>query len=82
MLGHGAVSVPPYAMARFPCSVAVFCDVCEREERGDYLVHEHDSQDVRFGYARAYLRTQGWRCDDTGDFCPDHNTCLPLEDAS
>jgi len=22
--------------------------------------------------ARAYLRTQGWRCNDTSDYCPDH----------
>lgn len=72
-LGAGVVSVPPYDLARFPCSIAVFCDVCEHEERGDYLVREVDAQETRFGFARAFLRTQGWRCDDTGDFCPQHD---------
>jgi hypothetical protein len=82
-LGAGAVSIPPYRTDRVPCEVAVFCDVCEHEVRGDYLVYENDSQDVRFRYARAYLRMQGWRCDDTGDFCPDHAAIrqLSLEDA-
>lgn len=74
MLGHGAVSVPPYHLARFPCAVAIFCDVCGREERGDYLVRDIDTQETRFEIARTFLRAQGWRCDDTGDYCPDHNT--------
>lgn len=77
MLGHGAVSVPPYNLARFPCSIAVFCDACGREERGDYLVREIDTQDTRFELARRFLRAEGWRCDDTGDFCLDHTTITP-----
>lgn len=81
LLGAGAVSSPPFRPDRFPCEVAVFCDVCEHEERGDYLVYENDPETVRFRYARAYLRMQGWRCDDTGDFCPDHAIRqLSLED--
>jgi len=74
LLGHGAASVPPYSLARFPCQVAVFCDVCGHEERGDYLVREADPQEARFETARAFLRTQGWRCDENGDYCPNHNT--------
>lgn len=73
LLGHGAVSVPPYSLARFPCEVAVFCDVCGHEERGDYLVRETDSQETRFEIARAHLRKQDWICDARGDFCPDHH---------
>ncbi|MFJ5984228.1 hypothetical protein [Lentzea sp. NPDC092896] len=81
-LGAGAVTVPPYRADRFSCEIAVFCDTCEHEERGDYLVHENDSENRRFGYARAYLRTQGWHCDKSGDFCPHHKPRqLSLEDA-
>ncbi len=84
MLGHGVTSFPPYELAKFPCEVAVFCDVCGHEERGDYLVREVDPQETRFEIARKALCAQGWRCDDSGDFCPTHNTIRQpsMEDAS
>lgn len=56
---------------RYPSCVSVFCDECGITVCADYLVHEDDDQATRFGYARAHLRTLGWVCDKTGDYCPD-----------
>lgn len=54
-----------------PAQVSIFCDRCEYTVSGDYLVHRKDDQEARFGYARSHLRSQGWSCDNQGDFCPD-----------
>lgn len=56
----------------YPCPVVVHCDLCPAAHRGDYFVLDSDSKETRCGFARAHLRTQGWRCDETGDYCPDH----------
>jgi hypothetical protein len=63
----------------YPTRIAVFCDRCGTEHAADYLVHEADDQPTRLGYARKHLRSQGWRCDETGDFCP---SCKPQGDSS
>lgn len=67
--------------ARYPCQIAVYCDVCEVEETSYYLVHVGDDRETRLGYARAHLRKQGWRCDGTGDFCPPHAAPRPAAHA-
>jgi hypothetical protein len=71
VLGEGLRSVPPYILAPYPQQIAVNCDHCDTEHRGDYLVRDIDTEQARFEYARVFLRAQGWRCDATGDHCPD-----------
>ena len=56
----------------YPSCIVVFCDACGLEHEGDYLVSEADDNATRLGYARAHMLREGWRCDETGDFCPDH----------
>lgn len=65
------VTFPPGC---YPALIGVFCDRpgCAAVHEADYLVHERDDQATRFGYARAELRREGWRCDESGDFCPAH----------
>lgn len=53
-----------------PCQIGVYCDGCGEQVVGDYVVHESMPQGERFEVARAGLRTQGWKCDRTGDYCP------------
>ncbi|GAB2859020.1 hypothetical protein GCM10022221_68200 [Actinocorallia aurea] len=54
-----------------PALITVFCDRCGIKETADYLVHEEDSPQTRYGYARKHLRKRkGWTCDHRGDFCP------------
>lgn len=57
---------------RFPDRIGLFCDACGVLEEHDYLVSEEMSKAERLGVARTYLRTQGWQCDRSGDFCPAH----------
>lgn len=57
---------------RYPCAITVHCDLCPTAVRADYLVRDSDGKETRRDIARTYLRTQGWRCGDTGDYCPDH----------
>jgi hypothetical protein len=58
--------------ALFPSLIVVYCDRCGVEREEDVIVHMSDGQATRFGYLRAHLsRREGWRCDDSGDLCPD-----------
>jgi hypothetical protein len=56
----------------YPTQVGVFCDHCGDTHEADYLVDVEDDRRARFEVARAYLRTQGWQCDEHGDYCPEH----------
>lgn len=51
--------------------VGVFCDhgACEADETADYLAYDREHA---FTCLRRDLRAQGWRCDDTGDWCREH----------
>lgn len=56
-----------------PAEIVVFCDVCGDEIAEDYLVADTDDSTTRLGYAREHVRSLGWRCDYSGDFCPLHS---------
>lgn len=66
---EGTVVEAP-APEMFPSQIGVFCDRCRVVFTGDFMVSEDDDQKTRFGYARTHLNDLGWRCDETGDFCP------------
>lgn len=57
---------------RYPCCITVFCDVCGLEHTGDYVVSDACDSPTRLGYARAHMRALDWRCDEQGDYCPEH----------
>jgi hypothetical protein len=68
-----AANSPTLAPAdRFPSRIVVFCDRCGVEHAGEYLVSEDCDSPTRLGYARKHMRSLGWQCDATGDFCPVH----------
>jgi hypothetical protein len=57
----------------FPSRIVVFCDRCDIDHEGEYLVREEDDKATRYGYARAHLVAhERWSCDERGDFCPEH----------
>lgn len=56
---------------QFPCRIGVYCDTCGTTVAGDYVVSESMTKPQRLEVARAHLRRrEGWRCDQTGDYCP------------
>lgn len=59
-------------MSYYPHWIGIFCDICEETNEGDYLVSDDWTQEQRFACARRHLNTIGWRCDESGDFCPEH----------
>ncbi len=64
---NGVGSVDDYGVGE----VAITCDYCGTEFRGDFVGHGFDD---RVGYARDHLETQGWSCTHVGDVCP---SCVP-----
>lgn len=51
----------------YPSLITIFCDDCGYEDSRDYMVSENDTQETRFGYARAFLAAKkGW------NIIPDH----------
>jgi hypothetical protein len=56
----------------YPSRIGVFCDSCFTAESNDYMVSDDMDRDERLEVARAHMRTRGWQCDATGDFCPEH----------
>lgn len=67
---NGAIRSGDY----MPTQIVVFCDYCDMDTCYEYLVGADDSKVARLEVARAYLRTQGWKCDAGGDSCP---ACAP-----
>jgi hypothetical protein len=59
---------------RYTTRITVYCDVCHAQESGDYVVDDATTKAQRLEFARHRLRGLGWRCDDTGDYCPRHAT--------
>jgi hypothetical protein len=57
---------------RYPTQVGIFCDTCHRVESAQFMVTDDMDRPERAELARAEVRTRGWRCDDEGDFCPEH----------
>lgn len=72
---NGAIRSGDY----MPSQIGVFCDYCDTEVLKDYLVGVDDDKAARFEVARAYLRTQGWKCDASGDSCP---ACAPAPEGN
>jgi hypothetical protein len=62
----------PYQLAadEFPSQIGVFCDGCGTTVKRDYVVSEAMSKPERLEVARASLRRERWRCDESGDWCP------------
>jgi hypothetical protein len=62
----------PYQLApdEYPSQISVFCDGCGTTVTRDYVVSETMSRPERLEVARASLRGEGWRCDESGDWCP------------
>lgn len=58
----------------YPSRITVFCDECGTEFTGEFMVSEEQNSAERLEVARAHMRTQGWQCDDEGDFCPEDKT--------
>lgn len=56
----------------YPSRICVFCDECGTEFSGEYMVSEEQTSVERLEVARGHMRTKGWQCDQTGDFCPLH----------
>ncbi|MFE4051210.1 hypothetical protein [Streptomyces sp. YIM B13518] len=56
----------------YPSRITVFCDDCGTEATGEFMVSAEQTGTERLEVARAYLRTKGWQCDYSGDFCPNH----------
>ncbi|MGA4995841.1 hypothetical protein [Nonomuraea bangladeshensis] len=62
----------PYQLAddEYPSSIGVICDGCGATVERDYVVTDAMTKPERFEIARAALRREGWRCDESGDWCP------------
>ncbi|MFF8910196.1 hypothetical protein [Streptomyces olivaceoviridis] len=58
----------------YPSKIVVFCDECGTESARDYMVSTEQTSAERLEVARRHLRAEGWQCDATGDFCPEHRT--------
>ncbi|QQC89860.1 hypothetical protein [Streptomyces alfalfae] len=56
----------------YPSKIVVFCDECGAEDARDYMVSTEQTSAERLEVARAHLRAQGWRCDESGDYCTEH----------
>ncbi|MFJ6561886.1 hypothetical protein ACIQMV_18895 [Streptomyces sp. NPDC091412] len=56
----------------YPSRITVFCDDCGTEATGEYMVSAEQNSLERLEVARAHLRAQGWQCDRSGDYCPEH----------
>ncbi len=54
----------------YPNKITLFCDECSKEVSVEVVVTDADSSVTRLEMGRAYLRSLGWRTDETGDFCP------------
>ena len=54
----------------YPNKITLFCDECSKEVSVEVVVTDADSSVTRLEMGRAYLRSLGWRADETGDFCP------------
>lgn len=54
----------------YPAQLTITCDFCPGEHTADYLVPAESTSTERFEIARKHLRTIGWSCDESGDFCP------------
>ncbi|WP_262702011.1 MULTISPECIES: hypothetical protein [Streptomyces] len=68
---------------KYPSQIAVFCDTCGIQQTGDYIVSDTMTRDERLGVARRNLAVnEGWQCDETGDFCPDHKPEEAQEEAA
>ncbi|MFE1926506.1 hypothetical protein ACFW91_28595 [Streptomyces asoensis] len=57
---------------RYPSQITVFCDDCGTEFTGEFMVSAEQTSAERLEIARAHMRTQGWQCDRSGDYCPEH----------
>jgi hypothetical protein len=64
----------------YPSRITVFCDDCGVQNTGEYMVSTEQTSTERLEVARAHLRTQGWQCDETGDFCPEHKGAASAPD--
>lgn len=59
----------------YPCGITVYCDDCDTEVRGDYIVSDLMTSAERLAVARTWLvEARGWECGEGGDFCPTHTT--------
>ncbi|MFM9681131.1 hypothetical protein [Streptomyces brasiliscabiei] len=56
----------------YPSRICVFCDECGDEFTGEFMVSEEQTKTERLEVARAHMRAQGWQCDRSGDYCPEH----------
>lgn len=56
----------------YPSRICVFCDECGIQFGGEFMVSEEQTKTERLEVARAHMRTQGWQCDRSGDYCPTH----------
>jgi hypothetical protein len=53
----------------FPCHIGVNCDECWKVVEGDYIVDESTPKAERLGFARAFLKAQGWEITPEADLC-------------
>lgn len=75
--GIGTRPVPQPAEERYPCGLGVFCDTCDIEFRGDFIVTDTMTKAQRLDVVRSHVRAEGWQCDAAGDFCPECEPSAP-----
>lgn len=73
----GTRPVPQPAEERYPTLLGVFCDTCDIEFRGDFIVTDTMTKAERLNVVRAHVRSLGWQCDAAGDFCPECEPSAP-----
>jgi hypothetical protein len=56
----------------YPTQIGIFCDTCHTVASNEFMVSDDMDRPERAEVARAHMRTLGWRCDESGDFCPEH----------
>lgn len=64
----------------YPAQLTITCDGCPVVNTADYLVPADSTKAERFEIARKHLRTLGWSCTETGDWCPGCVMLPVLED--
>jgi hypothetical protein len=57
--------------ALYPTLLGVFCDADGTVIEADIIVNDRVSKPERLEMIRQYARSQGWKCTNVGDFCPE-----------
>ncbi|MGW8988696.1 hypothetical protein ACWGRF_01975 [Streptomyces zhihengii] len=64
----------------YPTRLGIFCDTCRVELQGEFIVTDAMGKAQRLNVIRNHVASLGWRCDASGDYCPECKPAAPVEE--